>query len=101
MASGPDYVLPSVGILFIVAVALTISYTVNGIGNANNSVDLKRAVYTVIGTNSALVFFMGILALLYLRANAEAFLPFTVIMLHVNFLLGLIAVSMSALQTLG
>ncbi len=97
MAQSP-WLLLGAGVLFFVALIVAFSYTVKALGSADTDADLQATVNAVAGTNAVLIFFMCIVSYLYIRANTDAFIPFTVVMLHANFLLALIAVSISALQ---
>ncbi len=102
MASGQDFFLITVSILFLAAVGLTFYYTVTAINqnSPDTSPEVQDAIKKVIGVNVTLVFFMTLLTLWFLRANPGYFMNFTVIMLHANFLIALIAVSVSVLRKL-
>ncbi len=62
--------------------------------------EMNGAVRTITITNSLMIFGLAIMSFLYLRANTDAFFPYTVIMLHLVLFLSLMGVSIAAITKL-
>jgi hypothetical protein len=67
------------------------------IGNNDNKKEVKDAMLTVGGLNIGATLLMLILATWFTRANPELRSTYTFLMTHLNFLLAIVAVSISVI----
>ena len=87
-------------IVFITAAVATFYLVIKNIGTNDNREDVKNSIQTIITTNSALVIFLGFLSYMYIRNNISSSTNYIMVMLHINFLLSITAVSIAALVQL-
>lgn len=66
----------------------------------DNGSEMKSAIVTVISTNAVIIALLGLIAYSYARANVGAESTYVMIVTHLNLLLSLTAVGISALQKL-
>jgi len=84
-----------VGTVIFTSVMLT-----NASTNSDSMINLKNQVYIISSINAVLVIMLCILSFMYVRADPLQERNYVLIMLHANFFLSLLAISISSLQQL-
>jgi Na+-driven multidrug efflux pump len=88
-------------VVIFIAMAVATFYLISkNIGSNDNKQEVATAIKTIITTNSVLVLTLGLISYVYIRNSPSVQGPYTIVMLHVNFLLSLTAISIAALVQL-
>ncbi len=100
MANISDYIPYLLVGLVLLSVSVSVIYMGMSAGNTDTRNELQKQLGILTGTNVITVIFLGFLMYYYLLSNTQAIVPFTVVMLSVNLLLSITAVSVAVLQQL-
>ena len=87
-------------IIFIAMAVATFYLVAKNIGSNDNKQEVANAIQTIIMTNSILVLMLGLISYVYIRNAPSVQGTYTIVMLHLNFLLSLTAISIAALVQL-
>lgn len=99
VAGGMNPLVFFIGIVcFFAALIATFVMVGKGIGNPDNKADIQSSIGSILATNGVLCFIMAILSYIYVRANPDVLISFTVIMLFVAFYLSLSSLSVAVLN---
>jgi len=84
-------------VFFLVAIA-TFYYISTVIGNNDNAADVAKAIKTISIGNLILLFILGIVSLMYVRANPLVGDTYNLLMTHLSLLFSLSAVSIASIE---
>jgi hypothetical protein len=90
----------ALGLAIVFAVmAVYTTVTIAGITAPSDSkIEMMSKIRTVTGVNVAMTFVLALLSFLMMRSDPASFQNYSIVMLHINLALSLIAVSVASIQ---
>ena len=85
-----------VGVVLI-SIAVSLSFIGKSSGNANTRNELQKQVGILTTVNLLACLILGVLLYYYIQINADAFVPFTIIMITFNLFLSIMSTSIAVL----
>jgi hypothetical protein len=85
-----------VGVVLI-SIAVSLSFIGKASGNANTRNELQKQIGILTTVNLLACLILGVLLYYYIQINADAFVPFTIIMITFNLFLSIMATSVAVL----
>ena len=85
-------------IVFFLVALVTFYYISKLIGTNDNAVDVAKAIKTITVANVILLFILGIVSFMYVRANPLVSDTYNLLITHLSLLFSLSAVSIAAIE---